>query len=1008
MGGTARSKAFRWGAAAVAALAVTAAAVPASAAPAAPAKDPGPQRVGAAPKAPKGAVRTADPAPGETLDLSVVLEPRDPAALQRFVAEVSTPGSPRYRQYLGTGEFAKVFGAEPETVREVRAGLEAKGLTVGELEADGLTLPVKTTVAGAAKAFRTEFDGYKLKDGTTGHLNTAAPAFDGRVADEVRTVVGLNTLDSYKPRNTGVKGGNRKKQTATDTRALQPRLTGTTPTMCQDVKDYLAYAGDPEYPPLYDTKDYWSARSLAAQYNMANQPNVQTGATIAVYALENYDPKDIAEYQRCHGTRVPVTAVRVNGGPTEPVDPFGSGAGLETALDVQTIIGLAPQSKILVYQGKNTWTDATATYRQIVTENRAKVVSVSWGLCEVHTPADARSAQNLIFQQAAAQGQTVVVASGDSGSTGCYLPIDDEGTPHPEVPDQDQLVVDFPSASPYVLAVGGTTMQTSVSNQTTWSGSGGGVSRGFTVPADGFQAGRTGAGYSDLCAAPADTTCRQLPDVAGVADPATGYPIAFGGGQYWGVMGGTSGAAPVWSALLGQANQDLACQANGPVGAVHRALYQLPATAFRDVTTGNTNLTKSGNFSGLYQAGAGFDLATGLGTPNGREIVAGLCKAVAPSPASTFDALAPARILDTRYGIGRTGTSPVPAKGTVKLKVTGVGGVPASGVTAVVMNVTATAPAGPGFLIAYPSGTTRPASSNMNWLKGETVPNLVTVPVGKDGSVDLYNAGGSTVHLIADISGYFTTGTEGSTYVPKGPARILDTRNAIGRAGTSPVAGKGTVSLTVAGAGGVPATGATAVVLNVTATSPTSNGHLIAYPSGTTRPTSSNINWLTGQTRPNAVVLPIGADGKVNLYNAGSGTVHFIADVFGYYTPGAEGSTFHTAGPARLLDTRYALGTSGTTPLKGGTPLALNLNDGHTLANAKAVVLNVTATAPTSNGFLTVWPDGTTLPNASNLNWTTGQTTANLVTVPVVNGKIDFRANTGTVHVIADLFGYYS
>ncbi|MFD5325244.1 protease pro-enzyme activation domain-containing protein [Streptomyces sp. NPDC127092] len=1008
MGGTARSKAFRWGAAAVAALAVTAAAVPASAAPAGPAKDPGPQRVGAAPKAPKGAVRTADPAPGETLDLSVVLEPRDPAALQRFVAEVSTPGSPRYRQYLGTGEFAKVFGAEPETVREVRAGLEAKGLTVGELEADGLTLPVRTTVAGAAKAFRTEFDGYKLKDGTTGHLNTAAPAFDGRVADEVRTVVGLNTLDSYKPRNTGVKGGNRKKQTATDTRALRPRLTGTTPTMCQDVKDYLADASDPAYPALYDTKDYWSARSLAVQYNMANQPNVQTGATIAVYALENYDPKDIAEYQRCHGTRVPVTAVRVNGGPTEPVDPFGTGAGLETALDVQTIIGLAPQSKILVYQGKNTWTDATATYRQIVTENRAKVVSVSWGLCEIHTPADARSAQNLIFQQAAAQGQTVVVASGDSGSTGCYLPIDEEGTPHPEVPDQDQLVVDFPSASPYVLAVGGTTMQTSVSNQTTWSGSGGGVSRGFTVPSDGFQAGRTGAGYSDLCTAPADTTCRQLPDVAGVADPATGYPIAFGGGQYWGVMGGTSGAAPVWSALLGQANQDLACQANGPVGAVHRALYQLPATAFRDVTTGNTNLTKSGNFSGLYQAGTGFDLATGLGTPNGREIVAGLCKAVAPSPASTFDALAPARILDTRYGIGRTGTAPVPAKGTVKLKVTGVGGVPASGVTAVVMNVTATAPAGPGFLIAYPSGTTRPASSNINWLKGETVPNLVTVPVGKDGSVDLYNAGGSTVHLIADISGYFTTGTEGSTYVPKGPARILDTRNAIGRAGTSPVAGKGTVSLTVAGAGGVPATGATAVVLNVTATSPTSNGHLIAYPSGTTRPTSSNINWLAGQTRPNAVVLPIGADGKVNLYNAGSGTVHFIADVFGYYTPGAEGSTFHTAGPARLLDTRYALGTSGTTPLKGGTPLALNLNDGHTLANAKAVVLNVTATAPTSNGFLTVWPDGTTLPNASNLNWTTGQTTANLVTVPVVNGKIDFRANTGTVHVIADLFGYYS
>ncbi|MCX2180458.1 hypothetical protein KV205_07930 [Streptomyces sp. SKN60] len=1008
MGGTARSKAFRWGAAAVAALAVATAAVPASAATAAPAGDPGPQRVGKAPKAPKGAVRTADPAPGAALDLSVVLEPRDPAALQRFVAEVSTPGSPRYRQYLGTGEFAKVFGAEPATVQRVRAELEAKGLTVGALGADGLTLLVKTTVADAAKAFGTEFDGYRMPDGKAGVLNTRAPSFGGRVAGEVSTVVGLNTLATYQPRNTGLKGKAHKKQTATAPRALQPRLTGTTPALCTEVQNYLADASDPAYPPLYDKTDYWSARSLATAYNMANQVNVQTGTTVAVYSLENYDPKDIAEYQRCHGTRASVSAVRVNGGPTEPVDPFGTGAGMETALDVETIIGLAPQAKILVYQGKNTWNDSTLTYQQIVNENRAKVISVSWGLCEIHTPDDVRTAQNLIFQQAAAQGQSVVVASGDSGSTGCYVPIDAQGTPDPEVPDQDQLVADFPSVSPYVLAVGGTTMRTDITQQTTWPGSGGGVARGISVPADGFQAGRTGAGYADACAAAAGTTCRQVPDVAGVGDPATGYPIAFGGGDYWGVIGGTSGAAPVWAALLAQANQDLACQANGAVGDVHRALYQLPATAFRDVTSGNTNLTKSGNFSGLYAAGAGYDLATGLGAPNGREIVAGLCKAVAPSAASAFNALTPARILDTRAGIGRAGTSPVGVNGTVKLKVTGVGGVPASGVTAVVMNVTATAPTGPGYLIAYPSGTTRPASSNMNWLKGETIPNLVTVPVGKDGSVDLFNAGGYTAHFVADISGYFSTEAGGSTYVPKGPARILDTRSAIGRAGTSPVPGKGTVSLQVAGAGGVPATGATAVVLNVTATAPTSNGYLIAYPSGATRPTASNINWLTGQTRPNAVVLPIGPDGKVNLYNAGSGTVHFIADVFGYYTAGAEGSTFHSAGPARLLDTRYALGTSGTTPLKGGTPLVLNLNDGHTLSTAKAVVLNVTVTAPSAGGFLTVWPDGTTLPTASNLNWTTGQTTANLVTVPVVNGKIDFRANTGTVHVIADLFGYYS
>ncbi|MET9434729.1 protease pro-enzyme activation domain-containing protein [Streptomyces sp. NPDC006551] len=1001
MGRTAREKAFRWGAAAVVALAVTAAGMPASYA--ATEDEPAPKRVGSAPKVPRGAVRTADPVADQKLDLSVVLEPRDQAALNRFVAGVSDPKSPLYRQYLGTGEFAATFGADQRAVAKVRAELEEKGLTVGELEADGLTLPVSATVGEAAEAFKTEFDGYRLTNGRSGLTNTAAPEFGGEAAEAVRAVVGLNTLSTYEPRNSGSKGKPRKQRTAaSEETARQPRLTGTTPTMCADIKNLYGTAG-PGYPAAYDTQDYWSAKSLATQYGMADQPNVQTGTTIAVYSLENYDLRDIASYQACHGTKVPVSSVRVNGGPTEPAG-LDTGVGLETALDVETIIGLAPQSKILVYQGKNTWEEGTATFRKIVTDNRAKVVSVSWGSCELYTPASVIDAETLIFQQAAAQGQTVVAASGDSGSTGCYYGDTTD-------PNASTLYADNPASSPYVLGVGGTTMRGSISGQTTWTGSGGGVSKTFRLPADGFQAGRTGLGYSDACVAGAGETCRQVPDVAGVGDPNTGYPVSFGhdsdGNQYWHIIGGTSGAAPVWAALIAQANQDLACQANGSVGYVHPALYKLPAAAFRDVTTGHNNLTASGNYSGLYKAGTGYDLATGLGAPNGREIVKGLCQAVPQSPSSTFNALAPARVLDTRYGVGRAGTSPVAANGTVKLRVAGSGGVPATGVTAVVLNVTAVSPSATGHLIAYPSGTTRPTSSNMNWLKGQIVPNLVTVPVGKDGAVDLFNAGGGTTHFVADVSGYFSTEAGGSTYVPKGPARVLDTRNAIGVAGRTPVAGKGTVSLTVAGAGGVPATGATAVVLNVTATAPTSTGHLIAYPNGTAQPTASNINWLTGQTRPNMVVLPVGTDGKVNLHNAGLGTVHFIADVFGYYTAATDGGTFHTAGPSRLLDTRYALGTARNTPVPGGATLVLNVNDGHTLAKAKAVVLNVTVTAPTSNGFLTVWPDGTPLPNASNLNWTKGATVANLVTVPVVNGKIDFRPNAGSAHVIADLFGYY-
>ncbi|MGC9496512.1 S53 family peptidase [Streptomyces sp. WG7] len=997
MGRTAREKAFRWGTATAAALATVVTMAPMSYAGAA--DEPTPQRVGGAPKIPAGAVRAADPAAGQALDLSVVLEPRDPAALNRFLAEVSDPGSPNYRKYLGTGEFAGRFGASPQTVAQVRAELAARGLEVGTLEPDGLTLPVHATVGKAAEAFATDFDGYRLKDGGTGFTNTRAPRFAGEIAGDVRAVVGLSTLAGYVPRNSGAKGPARL-QTAPDG-ARQPRLTGTTGTMCADIKNLYGTASDGS-PAAYDKQDYWSARSLAAAYNMADQPNVQTGTTVAVYSLENYDLRDINSYQACHGTKASVSSVRVNGGPSEP-SGIDTGVGMETALDVQTVIGLVPQAKVLVYQGENTWDDATAVLRRIVTDNRAKVVSISWGLCEANTPTEVMDAENLLYQQAAAQGQTVVAASGDSGSTGCY-------NPYYDAPNADRLVTDWPSSSPYVLGVGGTTMRGAVTGQTTWTGSGGGVSQRAKLASGSFQ-NRTGTGYANVCAAGSGETCRQVPDVSAVGDPATGYPVAFGrtstGGQYWHIIGGTSGAAPVWAALMAQADQDLACQANGTVGHAHNALYRLPATAFRDVTTGNNNLTESGNHSGQYLAGTGYDLATGLGTPNGREIVKGLCAAVPRSAASTFNALTPTRVLDTRYGLGRAGTSPVAANGTVNLKVTGAGGVPATGVTAVVVNVTAASPTATGHLIAYPSGTTRPQSSNMNWLKGEIIPNLVTVPVGKDGSVSLFNASSGTVHFVADVAGYYSTEAGGGTYLPKGPSRVLDTRNAIGVSTRTPVAGRGTVSLKVAGAGGVPAAGATAVVLNITATAPASTGHLIAYPNGATRTESSNINWLKGQTRPNMVVLPIGTDGKVNLFNAGYGTVHFVADVAGYFTADTTGSSFHTAGPSRLLDTRYALGTARNTPVPGGATLVLNVDDGHTLAKAKAVVLNVTVTAPTSSGFLTVWPDGTALPNASSVNWVKGQTVANLVTVPVVNGKIDFRPNAGSVHVIADLFGYY-
>ena len=244
------------------------------------------------------------------------------------------------------------------------------------------------------------------------------------------------------------------------------------------------------------------------------------------------------------------------------------------------------------------------------------------------------------------------------------------------------------------------------------------------------------------------------------------------------------------------------------------------------------------------------------------------------------------------------------------------------------------------------------------------------------------------------------------TYVTDGPTRILDTRSGVGAPKATVGAGK-SISLQITGANGVPASGVTAVVLNVTATNATNTSNVTAYPDGTTRPGVSNLNFTKNETIPNLVVVPVGTDGKVDLYNA-FGSVNLIADLSGYYSSSGTGSVFHTAGPVRVMDTRYgtgvrlgAVGPHATVTLQVGAANGVPLK-------ATAVVLNVTATGPTSSGVVTVYPNGETLPTVSNLNFTKGETIPNLVIVPIVNGKINFTNGGGSVQLIADLAGYYA
>ena len=383
--------------------------------------------------------------------------------------------------------------------------------------------------------------------------------------------------------------------------------------------------------------------------------------------------------------------------------------------------------------------------------------------------------------------------------------------------------------------------------------------------------------------------------------------------------------------------------------------------------------------------------------------------ASAAEPPGAYVALTPTRLLDTRSGNGAPAAK-VAAQGTVTVQVAGRGGVPATGVSAVVLNVTAVAPTGGGFITAYGPGA-RPTVSNLNFVAGQTVPNLVIVPVSATGTVKLFNGSSGTTHLLADVAGYYRSGapTTAGAFGALTPTRLLDTRSGNG-APAAKVAAQGTVTVQVAGRGGVPATGVSAVVLNVTAVAPTGGGFITAYGPGA-RPTVSNLNFVAGQTVPNLVIVPVSATGTVKLFNGSSGTTHLLADVAGYYRSGAPttAGAFGALTPTRLLDTRSGNGAPAAKVAAQGTVTVQVAGRGGVPATGvSAVVLNVTAVAPTGGGFITAYGPGAR-PTVSNLNFVAGQTVPNLVIVPVsATGTVKlFNGSSGTTHLLADVAGYY-
>jgi hypothetical protein len=375
-----------------------------------------------------------------------------------------------------------------------------------------------------------------------------------------------------------------------------------------------------------------------------------------------------------------------------------------------------------------------------------------------------------------------------------------------------------------------------------------------------------------------------------------------------------------------------------------------------------------------------------------------------------FTPLTPRRILDTRTGIGAPAGRVGRLDGSgmaVELQVTGLAGVPATGVSAVALNITVvdgdTNDFG-GYVTAYPCHLTRPDVSNLNFVAGQTVPNSVITPVSPTGTVCLYVYG--SAHMLADVSGYFTDG-----FQPVAPERILDTRSGTGgRQGrVGALDGRGTpIEVQVTGRAGIPSSGALAVALNVTVVDGDTNdfgGYVTVYPCGTL-PGSSNLNFVTGQTVPNSVIAPLSASGTVCLYVFG--TAHLLVDVSGYLTSGITPMS-----PTRFLDSRTGFGTwQRRVGALDGTGQVLELlvaGDYGVPSNAKAVAMNVTVVDGLANdfgGYVTVYPCDVPRPDSSNLNFTSGQTVPNLVIAPVSSsGKVCFYVY-GTAYLVADVSGH--
>jgi len=527
----------------------------------------------------RSALPSASPAPTPLDDSQVITV----TVLLRRRAEMPTE-LVQGPETISTSELGERYGADPADAQLVAEVLGTYGLTVTESHLESRRLKVSGTIAQMQAAFGT----------TLTAVNSPHPDGSGDVQHRYRTG-SLSVPAGLSGIITAVLGLDDRPQARPQFRRGQALRARTSGHSTGDQEGGTSAAAAAPGGPL-------TAPQVASFYQFPAGTD-GTGQTVAIIELGGgYTASDLSTYFSGLGLTVPpVTAVGVDGGSNSP----GQQADGEVELDIEVVGGVAPGAAQIVYFSTNTDQGFIDAIAQAVHATPSPIaVSISWGQSEDQWSAQSRTAMDQAFADAAALGATVTVAAGDNGSS------DDPS-------EQTQVHCDFPASSPNALACGGTklvgnTSSFAITSEVVWNelasnegAGGGGVSDVWPLPS--YQAN---AGVPKSAAASASGqsgTGRGVPDVAGNADPVTGYLVVVDGQQQ--PVGGTSAVAPLWAGLIARL-----AQATGKrFGLLQPMIYAGAATGaaapgFNDIVEGN---------NGAYKAGPGWDACTGLGSPNG-------------------------------------------------------------------------------------------------------------------------------------------------------------------------------------------------------------------------------------------------------------------------------------------------------------------------------------------------------------------------------------------------------